>query len=84
MKDKIVEIIQKNYNEYKGINEAELHSAEEIELLIKKEVLKSKIEEHLRYIKMFKEQNKQILIMISENKIDILQQQLKQLENESN
>lgn len=29
-KDKVLEIIQKNYNEFKGTNEAELHSSHEI------------------------------------------------------
>ena len=31
MKEHILEIIQKNYNTFKGTNEAELHSSEEIE-----------------------------------------------------
>ena len=35
MKDKILEIIQNNYNKFKGTNEAELHSANEIESFFK-------------------------------------------------
>ena len=30
LQEKILEIIQKNYNEHKGSNEAELHASEEI------------------------------------------------------
>jgi len=34
IKEKIIHIIQSNYNEFKGSNEAELHIAEEIQDLI--------------------------------------------------
>lgn len=34
MKEQILEIIQKNYNKFTGTNEAELHSAEEIEEML--------------------------------------------------
>lgn len=41
--EQILEIIQNNYNEYKGSNEAELHSSEEIYDLFFKEQSTKKI-----------------------------------------
>lgn len=37
MKDKILEIMQKNYNLFKGTNEAEIHSSFELEEFFKNE-----------------------------------------------
>jgi len=43
MKEKIIDIINNNFNEYLGTNEAVLHAAEDIEDLFKKKI---KIELH--------------------------------------
>lgn len=44
LENEILEIIQSNYNSFKGTNEAELQSASDINELIKKQIIKGKIE----------------------------------------
>lgn len=79
MKDEILEIIQKNYKEYKGSNEAELASAEELELIFEKEVLKGKIEVLEEVII----DSKSNITVIEVNQVLVkYEQQLKKLNNE--
>jgi len=57
MKDKILEIIQKNYNNFKGTNEAELHSSVEIDELFNEQKIEIiKLRKLLYQVEVYMEQ----------------------------